>query len=316
MIMRAVLCTELGSIETLRVVDLPSPVPGANERLIDVAAAGLNFADTLMVRGQYQDKPALPFVPGMELAGTLRETGERVLAVIRHGAFAEQALAERDAIVPIPAEMDFATAAALPIAHGTADLALSRRGNLRPGESLLVLGAAGGVGLAAVEVGKALGARVIAAARGEDHLAIARMHGADETVDYAAEDVRARLKALAPIDVVLDCVGGGVAETALRALAPEGRYLVVGFASGTIPQFAANLLLVKNIAAIGVYWGATRQRDPSFLAASMQRLFAWWREGRLRPRIDHRFALEDAPRAMARMLAREVRGKIVLLARP
>jgi NADPH2:quinone reductase len=284
----------------------------------------VNFADILMVAGRYQEKPAFPFVPGFEVAGTVRDVaagvkgvqaGDRVIGLCDSGGYAEEVVCAAHEVFVMPEGMDFAAAAGFPIAYGTSEIALRRRGDLHPGETLLVLGAGGGVGLAAVEVGKALGARVIAAARGADKLALARAHGADAAIDYATEDLRDRVKELtggAGADVVLDPVGGDAFDAALRATAWEGRVLVVGFAAGRIPQVPANLLLVKNIAATGVFWGAYRKRDPHALRDSFTRLFTWWRAGKLKPHISHRLSLAEAPRAMQLLGERKATGKVVL----
>lgn len=322
--MRAVVCHRFGPPETLRVEDVAALPLAAGQVRIAVAAAGVNFADILMVAGKYQEKAPFPFVPGFEVAGTVRETapdvsglkiGDRVIGLCDHGGYAEETVCAAHEVFAIPEGMDFATAAGFPIAYGTSDVALRRRGNLRPGETLLVLGAAGGVGLTAVEIGKAMGARVIAAARGADKLALARAHGADEGIDYAAEDLRVRIKDLtrgAGADVVLDPVGGDAFDAALRATAWEGRVLVVGFAAGRIPEIPANLLLVKNIAATGVFWGAYRKRNPGALRESFEHLFAWWRDGKLKPHVSHRLPLARAAAAMQLLIERTATGKVVL----
>lgn len=322
--MRAVLCDRFGPPETLRVEDIAAPPLAAGQVRIAVAAAGVNFADILMVAGKYQEKAPFPFVPGFEIAGTVRETapdvsglkiGDRVIGVCDRGGYADEAICAAHEVFALPEGMDFVTAAGFPVAYGTSEIALQRRGNLRPGETLLVLGAAGGVGLAAVEIGKAMGARVIAAARGADKLALARAHGADETIDYVAEDLRARIKDLtrgAGADVVLDPVGGDAFDAALRATAWEGRILAIGFAAGRIPEIPANLLLVKNIAATGVFWGAYRKRDPGALRESFARLFAWRREGKLKPHVSHRLPLARAAEAMQLLIDRKATGKVVL----
>ncbi len=323
--MRAVVCREFGPPEKLSVADLPSPRLGPGQVRIAVAAAGLNFADTLMVAGKYQEKPPFPFVPGLEAAGVVRETGsgvtnlrpgDRVAALLDHGAFAEEAVARAADVYPIPDGMDFVTAAGFPVAYGTSELGLHHRGKLQPGETLLVLGAAGGVGLTAVEIGKAMGATVIAAARGADKLAIAKAHGADHAIDYATEDLRTRVKELTGdrgADVVFDPVGGDAFDAALRVTAWEGRILVIGFAAGRIPAPPANLLLVKNIATIGVFWGASNKRNPAVLRDSFARLFEWWQEGRLKPHVSHRLPLAKVADAMDLLLTRKSTGKVVLV---
>lgn len=323
--MRAVLCKELTGHQGLVVGEVPAPaLKGPSSVRIQVHAAGLNFADTLVVAGKYQEKPALPFSPGLECAGVVLETGadvrhvktgDRVMATTSFGAFAEEVVTDANEVYPIPDAMDFETAAAFPVAYGTSHVALRRRAALKRGETLMVHGAAGGVGLTAVEIGKAMGATVIATARGADKLAVAKAHGADHLIDYAAEDLRARVKAIAGekgVDVIYDPVGGDVFDTSLRCLAWEGRLLVVGFAAGRIPQAPANLLLVKNTAVMGVFWGAYRQRNPQVLRESFAELLAWHAAGKLRPHISHRFALDRAPEAMAAMLERRSTGKVIL----
>ncbi|MGQ0662324.1 MAG: NADPH:quinone oxidoreductase family protein [Pseudomonadota bacterium] len=321
--MRAVICKALDGPSALAVEETPPPplVPGSAR--IAVKAAGLNFADTLMIQGRYQMRLEPPFTPGFEAAGVVREVapdvrgleaGDRVIAVPGHGAFAEDIVCAAAELFACPDDMDFVAAAGFPVAYGTAHLGLWRRANLEPGETLLVLGAAGGVGLAAIEVGRAMGATVIAAARGEDKLALARAHGADHAIDYAREDLRQRAKALAggSVDVVFDPVGGDVFDAALRTLGWEGRIVIVGFAGGRIPQIPANLLLLKNIAATGLHWGDYRRNNPDLMRTSFTRLFAWWREGKLKPHVSHRFDLAAVAAAMDLLLARRSTGKVVL----
>lgn len=323
--MRAVVCRAFGGPHTLKIEDMaPRPLAAGQVR-IAVAAAGVNFADTLMIEGKYQEKPAFPFIPGMEASGVVREVaadvtavrvGDRVAGTAEGGAFAEEAIARASDIHVIPKEMDFASAAGFPVAYGTSDVALNHRGHLKAGETLLVLGAAGGVGLTAVEIGKAMGARVIAAARGADKLAVARAHGADFCIDYASEDLRARVKEItgdAGADVVFDPVGGDNFDAALRVTAWEGRILVIGFAAGRIPQAPANLLLVKNISVTGVYWGAYRKREPAIVRGSFDRLFGWWRDGKLKPHVSHRLPLAQVGDAMDLLLSRKSTGKVVLM---
>jgi NADPH2:quinone reductase len=289
-----------------------------------VRACGLNFADTLQIAGKYQVRPPFPFTPGLEVAGEIaavgaeatgRRIGERVMAPTHGNAFAEAVAVPADAAVTIPAAMDDVTAAAFPVAYGTSHSALTHRGRLQVGETLLVLGAAGGVGLTAVEIGKALGARVIAAAGGADKLAIARAHGADDCIDYSAESIRDRVRALTDgrgADVVFDPVGGDAFDQALRAVNWAARMLVVGFAAGRIQAVPANLVLVKNISVIGVAWGAQGERDPAFVSRDLATLLQWWEAGRLKPRIAQVFPLTDIAAAMRALLSRQVAGKIVL----
>jgi NADPH2:quinone reductase len=327
--MRAIVCRRLDGPEALDLDDVPEPTPGSGEVSVSVTAAALNFADLLMTRGRYQEKPQLPFTPGMELAGRVRAVGPgvhglavgtRVLGVVDHGAFAEVAIARADDLVPLDADMPHDLAAAFPIAYGTAHGALAWRAALEAGETLLVHGAAGGVGLTAVEVGVAMGARVIATARGAERLELARRHGAAAAIDTAAEDVRGRVLELTEgrgVDVCFDPVGGELGETSLRCLAWAGRYLVIGFAAGRPPEIKANRLLVKNVAAVGFYWGSYRRRDPERLKAGLTTLLAWYGEGRLHPHVSSRFPLARAAEALGELERRRSTGKVVLeVARP
>jgi len=322
--MKAVLCKQFGPPESLVVEDLPSPRAGAGEVVVSVRAASLNFPDVLIIQNKYQFKPPLPFSPGSEMAGLVKEVGEgvhgykpgdRVIAFTTYGAFAEEVRVEAGRLVPIPAGMDFNSAAAFLLTYGTSDHALRDRGQLRAGETLLVLGAAGGVGLAAIEIGKALGARVIACASSADKLEVCRQHGADETVNYATEDVRERIKELTGgkgVDVVYDPVGGPYTEPALRSTAWRGRLLVVGFAAGDIPKIPLNLPLLKGCSIMGVFWGDFARREPKAFAASIGQLGAWFREGKLKPHVSQTFPLEQAVDALRLMAARKVKGKVVL----
>ena len=323
--MRAVLCRTLGDPSAIRVEEVPSPEVGEGQVRIAVKAAGVNFPDILMIEGKYQVKPGLPFTPGLEVAGEVLECGagvthlapgQRVLGFARAGGgYASEIVLPAAIVAPIPDTMDFVTAAAFPIAYGTAHFALTHRGHLKRGETLLVLGAAGGVGLAAIEVGKLLGARVIAAARGDHKLAIAREHGADDVVDYEREDLRLRLRELTDghgVDVVFDPVSGDSFTQSMRAIAWEGRILVIGFASGDIASVPANLVLVKNFSVIGVLFGAQSDRFPDDTRRRLSELFEHYRAGKLNPRIWKTFALEDAASALAEMTARRVVGKMVL----
>ena len=323
--MRAVRCRAWGAPDVLRLGEAESPSLQPEQVRIRVRAAGVNFADTLMVGGTYQVKPPFPFTPGLEAAGEIIETGtavaglragQRVLAVLRSGGgYAEEIVLNAAAVVPIPDAMDFVTAAAFPVAYGTSHFALTHRGNLKPGETLLVLGAAGGVGLTAVEIGKAMGARVIAAAGGAEKLAVARSRGADELIDYKAESIRDRVRALTGgkgADVVYDPVGGDAFDQALRAVNWEARMLVIGFAGGRIQAVPANLILVKNISVIGVVWGAQAERDPVLISRNLAELLLWWEAGRLKPLVAKTFPLSEASRAMTALLSRDHAGKIVL----
>lgn len=322
---RAVLCHAWGEPDVLRLEEIAPPTPGDGEVLVNVRATGVNFADILMVAGQYQEKPPFPFSPGLETAGTVAalgpgvrglEVGQRVMALVGRGAYAEAAVAKAADVFPIPDAMDFVTAAGLPITYGTAHGALTWRAGLEAGELLLVHGAAGGVGLATVEVGKALGATVIATARGPEKLAVAKEHGADHLIDTASEDIRARVKAIAGArggaDVVFDPVGGDVFDASLRAVAWGARLLIIGFAAGRVPQIPANILLVKNLSAIGLYWGSYRERAPALLAEEFAQLFAWYEAGHIRPHVSHTLDLARAAEAMTLLKSRTSTGKVVL----
>jgi len=323
--MKAVLCREWGGPDSLRFEEVSARKLKPNEARIRVRACGVNFADTLMIAGKYQIKPEFPFTPGLEAAGEVVEIGAevnhlaigtRVLAVMRFGgAYAEEIAVNADAVVPIPHAMDFVTAAAFPVAYGTSHFALTHRGHLKPGETLLVLGAAGGVGLTAVEIGKQLGARVIAAAGSPEKLAVAREHGADELIDYQRESIRDRVRDLTGglgADVVYDPVGGDAFDQALRAVNWEARMLVIGFAAGRIQSVPANLILVKNISVIGVVWGAQAARDPVLVSRNLAELLRWWEAGRLKPLVARTFPLAGAGAAMTALLSRRYAGRIVL----
>jgi NADPH2:quinone reductase len=324
--MKAVVCKQFGPPESLVVEDLPSPRPGPGEVVVSMKAASVNFPDVLIIQNKYQFKPPLPFSPGSELAGVVKETGagvsgfkpgDRVIAFTTYGAFAEEVKTEAARLLPLPEGMDFTTGAAFLLTYGTSDHALRDRAALRAGETLLVLGAAGGVGLAAIEIGKALGARVIACASSADKLAVCREHGADEGIDYAKEDLRERIKALTDgkgVDVVYDAVGGPYTEPAFRSLAWRGRLLVVGFAAGEIPKLPLNLALLKGASVIGVFWGDFVRREPKEFERSLRQLGEWYRQGKLRPHVSQTFPLEKAAEALKLMAARQVKGKVVLTA--
>jgi NADPH2:quinone reductase len=322
--MKAIVCRQFGPPESLVLEELPSPIAGSGEVVISVKAASVNFPDVLIIQNKYQFKPPLPFSPGSELAGIVKEVGpgvdafkpgDRVIAFTTYGAFAEEAKTEASRLLPLPERMEFATGAAFLLTYGTSDHALRDRAALQPGETLLVLGAAGGVGLAAVEIGKALGARVIACASTEDKLAVCREHGADETINYAAEDLRGRIKALTAghgVDVIYDAVGGPYTEPAFRSIAWRGRLLVVGFAAGDIPKLPFNLPLLKGASIVGVFWGDFARREPKAFAESVRQLGRWHAEGKLRPHVSETFPLDRAVDALNRMAARQVKGKVVL----
>lgn len=326
--MKAVLCKAFGPAENLVVEDLDSPQIKKGEVLLDVHAAGVNFPDTLIIEGKYQFKPPFPFSPGGEAAGMVAAVGEkithlkvgdRVMALTGWGSFAEQVAVSGQNVLPIPTEMDFTTAAAFSMTYGTSMHALKQRANLQPGETLLVLGASGGVGLAAVEIGKAMGARVIAAASTNEKLEIARKAGADELINYSEASLRERLKELTDgqgVDVIYDPVGGKLFEEAFRSIAWNGRMLVVGFAAGgEIPALPANLPLLKGASLIGVFWGAFAQRQPQDNAANFKQLFAWYAEGKLKPLVSQTFALEQAAEAIDTLGQRKAVGKLVVKVR-
>ncbi len=324
MSVKAVLCKQYGPPETLVVEELPSPRAGPGEAVVSVKAASVNFPDVLIIQNKYQFKPPLPFSPGSELAGVVKEVGagvssvrpgDRVMAFTTYGAFAEEVKTEAARLLPIPEGMDFKSAAAFVLTYGTSDHALRDRGALRAGETLLVLGAAGGVGLAAIEIGKALGARVIACASSDEKLAVCREHGADATINYAAEDLRERIKSLTEgqgVDVIYDPVGGAYSEPAFRSIAWRGRLLVVGFAAGEIPKLPLNLALLKGASVVGVFWGDFARREPKAFAGSIAQLGLWFREGKLRPHVSKIYPLEKAADALRLMAARQVKGKVVL----
>jgi NADPH2:quinone reductase len=324
MLMKAVLCKQYGPPESLVVEELPAQKPGPGEVVVSVKAASINFPDFLIIQNKYQFKPPLPFSPGSELAGVVKEVGtgvsnvrpgDRVIAFTTYGAFAEEVKTEAVRLLPLPEKMDFITGAAFLLTYATSDHALRDRGALKAGETLLVLGAAGGVGLAAIEIGKALGARVIACASSEDKLAVCREHGADATINYAAEDLRERVKALTEgrgVDVVYDAVGGAYTEPAFRSLAWRGRLLVVGFAAGEIPKLPLNLALLKGAAVVGVFWGDFARREPKAFAESVRQLARWYAEGRLRPHVSQTLPLERAAEAIKLLASRQAKGKIVL----
>ncbi|MDH3321279.1 MAG: NADPH:quinone oxidoreductase family protein [Betaproteobacteria bacterium] len=322
--MKALLCKQFGPPESLVLEDVPSPQPGAGEVVISVKAASVNFPDVLIIQNKYQFKPPLPFSPGSELAGVVKlvgdgvhnvRPGDKVIAYTTFGAFAEEVKTESGRLLPMPEGMSFEAAASFILTYGTTDHALRDRGQLRAGETLVVLGAAGGVGVAAIEIGKALGARVIACASSDEKLDVCRLHGADETVNYATEELRERLKALCGakgVDVIYDAVGGAYTEPAFRAIAWRGRHLVIGFAAGDIPKLPLNLPLLKGAAVIGVFWGEFTRREPQAFAASARQLAWWYQEGRLKPHVSATFPLAKAADAMNLLASRQAKGKVVV----
>lgn len=326
--MKAVLCRAFGAIDELVVADVPAPQPGAGEVRVAVRACGVNFPDVLMVQGKYQVKPPLPFTPGVEIAGIAEavgagvahvKPGDAVAATLPHGGFAAQAVAPAASVVPLPAGLDFRIAAAFMLTYGTAYHALKDRAQLASGETLLVLGAAGGVGLAAVELGRRMGARVIAAASSGAKLATCERFGAAAGVNYEQEDLREALKRLTGgkgLDVAYDPVGAHFAEPAIRSLAWGGRYLVIGFAGGDIPRIPLNLALLMERSLLGVYWGAWTAREPEANRANLAQVLDWIVSGRLRPHVSRAFPLEQAPAALAELSGRRALGKIVLVTDP
>ena len=325
--MRAVRAHDHSGPSGLRVDEVPDPTVGPGQVLIEVHAAGVNFPDVLLSRGMYQFKPPLPFSPGGECAGVVREIGagvtsvvpgDRVAATTIHGAFVELACLPEAGVIKLPAGVGFETGAATLLTYATTYHALVDRAAIQPGERLLVLGAAGGVGIAACELGALLGARVIAAASTDEKLAFCRDHGATEVINYAREDLKDRLKALTSgngADVVYDPVGGALAETALRGTAWQGRYLVVGFASGEIPKIPLNLVLLKGCQIVGVFWGSFAMHEPAKNRAHCAQLFQWVAEGKLKPAVDEVLPFERAGEALERLEQRKVKGKLVLSAR-
>lgn len=324
--MKAVVCRQWGLPESLAVDEVASPVPGPGEVMVEVHAAGVNFPDTLIIQRKYQVQPDLPFSPGGEVAGRVKAVGpgvsgwgvgDRVVGSATFGGYAQEAVIAAERVVPMPDGMDYPEAAAFVLAYGTSLHALKDRGRLTAGETLLVLGAGGGVGIAAVEIGKAMGARVIAAASDADKLQLCAAHGADTTINYATEDLRERLKVLAPdgVDVVFDPIGGERSETAFRCIAWEGRHLVVGFAAGEVPRLALNLPLLKGASIVGVYWGNFLRRDPETTRAHMRDLFALHASGAVRPPVTRTYRMEEAGQALRDVMERRVKGKVVILTR-
>ena len=325
--MKAVLCKAFGPAETLVLEEIASPEAKKNEVLLQVHAAGVNFPDTLIIEGKYQFKPPFPFSPGGEAAGVITAVGEkvshlkvgdRVMALTGWGSFAEEVAVPGYNVIPVPSSMDFASAAAFGMTYGTSMHALKQRANLQPGETLLVLGASGGVGLAAVEIGKAMGAKVIAAASSAEKLEVAKAAGGDELINYNESSLKDEVKRLTGgqgADVIYDPVGGDLFDQAIRSIAWNGRLLVVGFASGRIPELPVNLALLKGAAVVGVFWGAFAQRQPQDNAANFQQLFAWYGEGKIKPLVSQTFPLEQAAEAINTLGQRKAVGKVVVQVR-
>ncbi|MBX7229871.1 MAG: NADPH:quinone oxidoreductase family protein [Burkholderiaceae bacterium] len=322
--MRAVVCKEWGGPEKLIIETVPDLMPGPDEVMIEVKAAGVNFPDVLIIQNKYQMKPALPFTPGAELAGVVRavgaevrhlHVGDAVVAFTGLGAFAQQCVSKAEQVLPLPVGMDFHTAAAFTLAYGTSWHAVRDRAALQAGETLLVLGAAGGVGLAAVEIGKAIGATVIACASTAEKLQVCQAHGADHGINYETEDLRLRIKELTQgkgPDVIYDAVGGKFAEPCFRAIAWRGRYLVVGFASGEIPSLPLNLALLKGANIMGVFWGEFAKREPKNNAAGLTEMLQWMKQGKIKPFVSKTYTLDQTAQALIDMSERKVTGKIII----
>jgi NADPH:quinone reductase len=322
--MKAVLCTHFGTPDELELADIPDPKAGPGEAVVAVKAAALNFFDLLIIAGKYQHKPPFPFSPAAEFAGVVESVGagvggfapgDRVIGWTGWGAAREKIAAGAAQLAKLPDNLDFDRAAGLTVTYATTLYGLRERGHLKAGETLVVLGATGGVGLAAIEIGKIMGARVIACASSDEKLAFAKAHGADDIVNYASDDLREALKRLGGargIDVVYDPVGGQYAEPALRSLGWEGRYLVVGFAAGDIPKIPLNLVLLKSCDIRGVLWGAWTMRDPKGQAALMKDIAAWCAEGKLSAHVHAAYPLSETAAALKAIAERKVMGKIVL----
>ena len=326
--MRAVLCKAFGPPESLVLEDVDDPVAGDGQVVVDVHACAVNFPDVLIIQDMYQFKPPLPFSPGAEVAGVVSsvgagvtdlKVGDRVLASPGWGGLAEKVAVNASQAIPVGDEVDFEHACAFMYAYGTSHYALKDRGHLKPGESLVVLGAAGGVGLAAVELGALMGANVIAAASTDDKLALCREYGAAMTINYSTEDLKTRIRELTGgqgADVVYDAVGGQYSEPALRSMAWEGRFLVIGFAAGEIPKIPLNLALLKSCDIVGVFWGAFVARDRARNRENIEELMDWWRAGKLRPHVSSTYPLEKSGDAIRELADRRAKGKVVVKVRP
>ena len=322
--MKAILCKAYGLPSSLVLEDIESEKPKEKEILVSLKACGVNFPDTLIIQGLYQFKPPLPFTPGSDIAGIVKEVGsevkhlkvgDEVFGFVPYGGFAEEVIVPSNACFPKPPSMDFLTAASFLLAYGTSYHALKDRAQLKEGETLLVLGASGGVGLAAVELGKIMGAKVIAAASSDDKLALCKEYGADETINYETEDLKNRIKELTDgqgVDVVYDPVGGHYSEAALRSMAWEGRFLVVGFAAGEIPKIPLNLTLLKGCSIVGVFWGSFAMKTPKKNMVNTMELMQWYSEGKLKPHIHGIYPLADTSKALEEMMNRRVKGKVVI----
>jgi NADPH2:quinone reductase len=321
---RAVLCKAFGPPESLVLEEIEPPTPGPGQVVVDVHACAVNFPDVLIIQDQYQFKPPLPFSPGAEVAGVVSavgndvrgvNVGDRVIASPGWGGLAEQVAVSAGSVIPMPADLDMVVASSFLYAYGTSHYALKGRARLQPGEVMVVLGAAGGVGLAAVELGALMGATVIAAASSDEKLALCRDHGASMTINYASEDLKTRIRDLTGgvgADVVYDAVGGAYSEAALRSMAWDGRFLVIGFAAGDIPKIPLNLPLLKSCSVVGVFWGAFVGRQPDQHRANVEELMGWWREGKLHPHVSSTYPLEEAGAAIRELADRRAKGKVVV----
>ncbi len=323
--MKAILCKKFGPPSTLVYEEIAEPIPKSDEVLVAVKACSVNFPDSLLIQGLYQFKPAFPFSPGADISGKVLAVGEgvkrfkigdEIVGLTSHGGFAEKAVIKANACFPKPPSMNHTNAAAFLMAYGTSYYALKIRANLQPGDTLLVLGASGGVGLTAVELGKLMGAKVIAAASTQEKLDLCKSYGADELINYEEEDLKASVKELTGgkgVNVVLDPVGDKYTDPALRSIAWEGRYLVVGFAAGNIPKVALNLALLKSCQIVGVFWGAFAQKFPKQNLALIQDLVLWFTQKKINPCIQKTFSLKDAPQALEEIMARKAKGKMVIV---
>ena len=322
--MKAIVCNEFGLPSSLEFTEIENPIPNKDEVLMAVKACSVNFPDTLIIQGKYQFKPNFPFSPGSDVAGVIESVGENVkhlkvgdevVGFIPFGGFAEKAIVKAKDCFPKPVGMSMVNASAFLLAYGTSYHALKDRANLQKGETILILGASGGVGLTAIELAKLIGAKVIAAASSDDKLKLCKEFGADELINYTKENLKEKTKALTigkGVDVIYDPVGGDFSELALRAIAWNGRHLVIGFANGEIPKIPTNLALLKGASIVGVFWGAFAQREPKKSLENIKQLLNWFGQGKLKPHIDEIYSLENAPKALEAMMQRKTKGKIVI----
>ncbi|NCP66149.1 MAG: NADPH:quinone oxidoreductase family protein [Paraglaciecola sp.] len=322
--MKAIVCEEFAPVEQLKYIDIPDPVAKKGQVLVKISACGVNFPDGLLVQGLYQMKPAFPFIPGNEVAGVIEALGEgvthlkvgmRVIALCMLGGYAEKVVCPVTHVMPLPDAIPDEEAAALVTAHATAHHALKQRAQLQAGETLLVTGAAGGTGLAAVQIGKLMGAKVIAVCSTQDKLDMAKANGADILINYTTTDLKTAIKDATDgkgVDVVYECVGGDTFHACSRSMAWNGRLLVVGFAGGTIPEFPVNLSLVKGYSVVGVFWGSFTQHQPKDFAANMQELLTWYVQGKVKVVVDEVLPLAQAKDALNKVMGREVKGKMTL----